>query len=119
MCIYIYIYIVYVCVSRFYGLYVYSLGSFVSNSHRCVCLNDVLVAGAVPWSGANYRAPGIDTSESIVDFRWHVPMDVQWVLSDGVLLLSGIFKRTVLSSGFILKLSNGYSVAFSNGLSCL
>ena len=28
--------------------------------------------------GATYRTPEIKTSETIVDFRWHLPTDFQW-----------------------------------------
>ena len=70
-----------------------------------------------PKLGAKYCTPEIVTSEIIVDFRWHVPMDV----------FSGIFQRHLtcqwyfakdchFSSGLVLQLSNGISVVFSNGI---
>ena len=70
--------------------------------------------------GATYRTPEIITSEIIVYLEWHV---FQW-------MLSGMFQRNIivqlhdskdchLSSGGLLELSNGLSVAFSNGWSLL
>ena len=59
--------------------------------------------------GAKDCTPEINTSEIIVDFQWHVPMDCQRYVP----------KDCHFPSGFLLEMSYGLSVAFSNGISLL
>ena len=46
--------------------------------------------------GTNYCTPRIDTSDIIMDFQWHLPMDgCSVIFSSIILFASGIFKRVV------------------------
>ena len=47
----------------------------------------------VIWIGAKHCTPEINTSEIIVDFQWHFPMDLSNLFS----LVSGIFQTIVTS----------------------
>ena len=42
-----------------------------------------------------YCAPEIDTSEVIVEFQWHFPMDVQRCFSKGISRVSSVVQRIV------------------------
>ena len=62
--------------------------------------------------GAKYSTPEFNTSEFIVDFQWHVPMDcqfhfiVQWYVQ----------KDWHLPNVCLLEFPNELSVVFSNGI---
>ena len=49
----------------------------------------------IPAPTQNHCTPEIKTSEIIVDFQWHFPMDVQWCFPTNKSLVSGIFQRIV------------------------
>ena len=59
--------------------------------------------------GANYRTPEIDTSEVMVDVQWHFLTDYQLHFP----------MDCHVPSGFVLDISDGLSVAFSNDISLL
>ena len=79
----------------------------------------------LPWTnttlkraGAKYCTPEIDTSEIIVDFQRHFPMDLG-AFSNGLSLVSGVFQRIVTFRVCLLEMPNGLSVACSDGIPLL
>ena len=50
---------------------------------------------AIASLGAKYCTPEIDTSEIIVEFQWHIPMDVQWLFTMLLHSLSDMFQRII------------------------
>ena len=76
---------------------------------------------AVIWSlrGKNDCTPETDTSEIVVDFHWRFPMDFQRHVPTGFHLSVVFDKGLPLAQWTLLELSNGCSVALSNGLSLL
>ena len=76
---------------------------------RCTCVS-------CACQGAKDCTPEINTSEIVVDFQWYFPMDVQWHFPTKLIFQWYFPKDCHVSSGFVLNLSNGFSVAFSNGV---
>ena len=61
-----------------------------------------------PRFRAKYYTPEINTSEIIVDFQWHFPMDCQWHFPTSFHVSVVFSKDCHLSSGCLLVVSNRY-----------
>ena len=72
-----------------------------------------------PDIGARYCTPEINTSEIIVDYQWHSPMDCQWHFPTEFHVSAVCSVGSSLVQWILPELSDGSPAAFSNGSSLL
>ena len=68
------------------------------------------------WPGTTDCKTEIDTSEIVEDFQRHVPMDRQWHVPTDLKFSVAFSEGLSLSQWMLLEMSNGCSVASSNGI---
>ena len=74
--------------------------------------NYVKPMNSSPHLGAKDCSTGINTSEIVVDFQWHAPMDVSGIFQRNFTFQWHAPKDCHFPSGFPLELSNGFQWHF-------